>query len=81
MLFSLPPESKFTLFPIYSEDTFLTTYIQIGFPVKGNCLQIPKMTTLLTSAYAVIDQTLDFNKNTLKIAHKIGVKNGKWLKF
>ena len=48
MLNNLPLESRFTLFPIYSDVKILSKYSQIGFNMKGNGLYIPKMANILT---------------------------------
>ena len=39
--------TKFTLFPIYSEDQILSNYSQSGSPEKVNGLQIPKYPFLI----------------------------------
>ena len=43
----MPPRSKFTLFPIYSEDQILSNYSQSGSPEKVNGLQILKYPFLI----------------------------------
>ena len=63
---SLPLSSKFTLFPINSEDKILSKYSQVESHMKGNGLQLPKMTTILISIYMVQKlwtKTSVFNKN------------------
>ena len=43
----MPPRSKFTLFPIYSEDQILSNYSKSGSPEKVNGLQIPEYPFLI----------------------------------
>ena len=67
MLFSLPPGSKFTLFPIYCEDKSLSH-------MKGNDLQIPVMANILAFVYTgqkLWTKTSVFNKNAQKLHIKL----------